>query len=825
MRKILVLLTIFFCGLQAKSQTDTSGRSIYRHTPAKHTELKHTKLKVSFNFDNQTMNGEEWLTASPYFYPTDSLLLDAKAMLIHEVSSEKNGEKKPLRFLYQNDSLSIELDRTYRSDEEYTVYIRYTAQPEQVTDRGKRTFSDTKGLYFINPKGEEPEVPTQIWTQGETEYASCWFPTIDKPNQKSTQEIYITVPDKYATLSNGLLEASEQNNDHTRTDHWVMRDKHAPYLFFMAAGEFAIVKDTPWRGKVPVEYYVEKGHEPMAKQVFGATREMIEFYSRKFRYDFPWQKYSQIVLRDFIAGGMENTTAVSHAESAMQTPDVLADKNHWEIVIAHEAAHHWFGNLVTAESWSNLVVNEAFANYAEYLWVEHKYGIDDADFHLIQKAREYHSHPADFSKQAVRFGYEDKEEMFDKVSYNKGGMILHMLRDYLGDEAFFEGIGCFLRQHEFGTAEVHDIRRAFEKVSGKDLNWFFNQWFFGHGHPVVETTTRYDEESRTLAVCIVQKQDSSALFEFPLEIDVYEGGNYQRHKVWVEAKEENVFTFATGKKPDLTDINPRGVILMKELAEKTKEEYLFQYRNASSLKSRYQAVSFAAKNKSKAILLSAANDPCHRIRIKALSDLPADVLSRSELSAIADIVKTDPNNLVKSAGMWTLASTHDKRYLPLFEQALAICSASVRNAALNGIAKINPEKAKNFLLQSDPKDLTSDQISELAPVIVRHRMAKYLEQLMGRLIYYPFVEKENPKQAAVFREGYIWAMSLDKTILVEKAVHPFREMQPYLNDDETTRNFILKVLGDGLKIKKRLPETPSVREQIRLISETIECIK
>lgn len=825
MRRILVFLAFFFfCGLQAKPQTDTSGRSIYRHTPVKHTELKHTKLKVSFNFDNQTMNGEEWLTASPYFYPTNRLLLDAKAMLIHEVAIGTNGEKKPLRFLYRNDSLSIELDRTYRSNEEYTVYIRYTAQPELVADRGKRTFSDTKGLYFINPKGEGAELPTQVWTQGETEYASCWFPTIDKPNQKTTQEIYITVPDSYTTLSNGLLQASEQNDDHTRTDHWVMRHKHAPYLFFMAAGEFAVVRDTPWRGKVPIEYYVEKGHEPMAKQVFGATREMIEFYSRKFRYDFPWQKYAQIVVRDFIAGGMENTTAVSHAESAIHPPDVLADTNHWETVIAHEVAHHWFGNLVTAESWSNLVVNEAFANYAEYLWMEHKHGIDDADFHLLQKAREYHNHPADFAKRAVRFGYEDKEDMFDKVSYNKGGMILHMLRNYLGDEAFFEGIGHFLRRHEFGTAEVHDIRRAFEKVSGKDLNWFFNQWFFGYGHPLVKAETRYDAARQTLAVHIVQQQDSSALFEFPLEIDVYEAGSYQRHKVWVEAKKENVFTFAAGKKPDLTDIDPRGVILMKELAEKTKEEYLFQYRNAKSLKSRYQAVSFAAANNNKAILLAAADDPCHHIRIKALTDLPADILSRSELSTIANIVKSDPNNLVKSAGMWTLASTQDKRYLPLFEQGLAICSASVRNAALNGIAAINPEKAKNFLLQSSPEDMTSDQLVELAPTIVRHRMTKYLERLMGNLIYYPFIEKENPQKAAVFREGYQWAMSIDKTALVEKTVHPFREMKPYLNDDKTTRNLILKVLDDGLKIKKGLPETPSAREQVRLLRETMEFI-
>ena len=325
MKKIVLLALGLLASGYTFAQTDTSGRSLYRATPEKKTALKHTKLKVDFNFSNQTLGGEEWLTAAPFFYPTDSLILDAKAMLIHKVALDDQGKQQPLAYSYDKDVLRIKLPKTYKKGETYTVYIKYTAQPEKVTEKGSLAITDTKGLYFINPENN-PEGPMrQIWTQGESESSSCWFPTIDKPNQKTTQEIEMTVPDSFVTLSNGELKRSEKKGD-LRTDYWVMDKPHAPYLFFMGAGEFAVVKDTPWRGKVPVEYYVEKKYEPLAKRIFGNTSEMLTFFSERFGYDYPWAKYAQMVVRDFVSGAMENTTAVSHAESAYQSADALNDQ-------------------------------------------------------------------------------------------------------------------------------------------------------------------------------------------------------------------------------------------------------------------------------------------------------------------------------------------------------------------------------------------------------------------------------------------------------------------------------------------------------------------
>ena len=206
--------------------------------------------------------------------------------------------------------MRITLDKKYKADEAYTVYIDYTAKPDELEVKGSAAINDAKGLYFINPKGEEKDKPTQIWTQGETEATSVWCPTIDKPNQKTTQEMYMTVPAKYVTLSNGKLMSQKKNADGTRTDYWKMDLPHAPYLFFMGVGDYAIIKDT-WKGK-EVSYYVEKEYASVARKIFGNTPEMMAFFSKITGVDYPWVKYAQITGRDYVSGAMENTTATLH---------------------------------------------------------------------------------------------------------------------------------------------------------------------------------------------------------------------------------------------------------------------------------------------------------------------------------------------------------------------------------------------------------------------------------------------------------------------------------------------------------------------------------
>lgn len=574
-------------------QAQNTGKDIYRPERERINDLIDTKLEVKLNFENQSLDGKEWITLKPHFYPTDSLTLDAKNMIIHKISLvNSNGNHNPLLFDYDlnQKKLKIKLNKIYTRDQTYTIFIQYTSFPEGVPNQDKKYYSQDKGLYFINPQKKNAYIPTQAWTQGESTNSSGWFPTIDAPNQKTTQEISITVPKNFVTLSNGTLTSKIENSDGTRTDNWRQTQKHAPYLFFMGVGDFSVVEDQ-WKGR-PVNYYVEPEYKSVAKEIFGKTPEMITFFSEKFGYEYPWDKYSQMVVRDFVSGAMENTTAVSHSETAQQKHGELVDKNAWEDVIAHELAHHWFGDLVTTESFANLTVNESFANYSEYLWREHKYGKDYADELRIEDLNDYYT-GNNFNKDLVRFNYKKVGDMFDRVTYNKGGYILHMLRSYLGDDAFFESLKYYLHQNQFQKAEAHQLRLAFEHITGKDLNWFFNQWYYGHGHPKINVVTEYKPNE----VVVNLKQTQSPLFEFPLSIDVYENGKRTRHQVWVKKEPINTFKFNTKDKAELVIVDGKNDILAEFNEEKNIDSYIKQYLLCKDeLPSRKQAVEKLAYN-------------------------------------------------------------------------------------------------------------------------------------------------------------------------------------------------------------------------------------
>ena len=667
----------------------------YKPEKEKIHDLVHTKLKVDFNFEDKTMNGEAWLTAKPHFYSKNKITLDAKAMLIHEVSMDD----KKLNYFYDNLKLSIDLPRTFNRAEEFTIYIKYTAQPEKVYQKGSTAITGAKGLYFINADESDKNKPTQIWTQGETEASSCWFPTLDAPNQKTSQEIYITVPNKYVTLSNGEL-VSQVNKGNNRIDYWKFDKKHAPYLFFMGIGVYEIVQDS--YKNIPVNYYVEKEYAPFAKDIFGLTPEMIGFFSDKLGVEYPWNKYSQIVGRDYVSGAMENTTAVMHGERAYQKPGQLIDENVQENTIAHELFHHWFGDLVTSESWSNLTLNESFANYSEYLWREYKYGKVNSEMHFYKNMQAYLKGQSE-NKHLVRFDYNDKEDMFDLVSYNKGGSILHMLRSYLGDEAFFLGLKEYLTTYKYQTAEVHQLRLIFEKLTGKDLNWFFNQWYFGGGHPNIEISYDYNTLRKTVTVNVIQLQTEK--FKFPFAIDVFEASKRTRHHVFVDGNDAS-FTFPYRKQPNLIQVNADGALLCVINENKVLSDYIFQLKNADNYGHRREAFLEVAKKQDDKIAFSAVvgalDDEAYEIRILALQkiDLINKFSKKNAIKKIMEIANTDVKTLVQAEAINTLGKLTDPELKSIFEKGLQSKSYSVLGKALVSMYYIDKQiaiaKSKEF---------------------------------------------------------------------------------------------------------------------------------
>lgn len=690
-------------------------------------DIIHTELQVSFDWKNSKLYGKASIQLKPHFYSTDRLFLNARGMEIISIEvfdvarvTEKNNVGDKVKeeqvdvwntitassYKYLNDTIKINLGRPFTSKETFFVEIQYIAKPNELKSGGSDAITDDKGLYFINPKGENPYKMPQIWTQGETQSSSAWFPTIDNPNVKMTQEIYMTVEDKYTTLSNGVLVESKKNSNGMRTDYWKLDQPHAPYLTMMAVGEFKKVIDEPWNGK-EVSYYVEKEYEPYAKAIFGDTKEMIEFYSNKLGVPYAWPKYAQIVARDYVSGAMENTSATLHGDFMVyQTPREMVDGKKGNAVIAHELFHQWFGDLVTCESWSNLPLNESFATYGEYLWEEHKNGREAADYHSYQSRMGYLA--SNQEVDLIRFNYDNREDMFDAFSYNKGGQVLHMLRKVVGDAAFFASLKKYLENNKYKAAEIHHLRLAFEEVTGKDLNWFFNQWFLARGRPKLKVTKNYNAATSRLELTVEQTQDfkTTPLYTLPLDIDVYVDGTADKKRITItEAKQ--TFTIVTDGLPQLVNFDAERQLLCDLDYVKTKEEYIFQYKNAPLLGDRYEALQKLETNLEDTAVIrtfkyAAKNDKFHALRNFAISKLEVTTTDKSAMIGLfADIYKTDKNTKTRARALEALNKIKpDAETMALNEKALQEQSYAICGEALKGIikqdAKLGMEKAKSF---------------------------------------------------------------------------------------------------------------------------------
>ena len=690
MKLFLLLLAFTLSPFLMKAQTeDESWKNKYRSTTTIINQLSHTKLDVKFDYDKQWLYGKEWVTLHPYLHPTDSLSLDAKGMEIKEIDVIKGNSKLPLRYKYDGMTLNITLDKLYKPEENYTIYINYISKPNELKTKGSEAITDAKGLYFINPKGEIKNKPTEIWTQGETESNSVWFPTIDKPNQKTTEEIYMTVPAKYVTLSNGLLISQKKNTDGTRTDYWKMDLPHSPYLFFMGVGDYAIIKDS-YKGK-EVSYYVEKEYADVARKIFGETPAMMAFYEKITGINFPWPKYSQITGRDYVSGAMENTTATLHSDAVQQNARQLTDGNKYEEYVSHELFHQWFGDLVSVESWSNITLSESFANYSEVLWNEYRHGKDAGDEHIEEDRQTYLNNPENSKKDLVRYYYADKEDVFDNVSYEKGGAILCMLRNYVGDSAFFKSLNKYLTNYKFKTAEVHQLQHAFEEVTGKDLKWFWEQWYFGSGHPQLKIN--YSYAPGKAYVITEQTQNTGKIFRLPIAIDVYNGADKKRYNVWIENKTDT-FTFTVPTKPTNINVDADKILLVDKTDKKTKENWIEQWKYAKNYLDRKEALDAFSRNKMKEII-EGLDDTFDGVRLHTLGLLneKKELITNEAIIKFETLATNDPSKKVKAKAIELLGILKDKKYVELFTKALDDSSYSVAGAALEGLIMLDPSNA------------------------------------------------------------------------------------------------------------------------------------
>jgi len=687
-----------------------AGPAVYRAASPLVWDIVHTRIALSFDRQKKTAAAREWIKMHPYAYATDTIVLDAKGMAIDSVLLVAKGGNKPLTYSYAGDELKVHFGKEYKPTDTVELYLRYTAMPYAASGGGSGAITEDRGLYFINTDNQDPHKPAHIWTQGETESNSHWMITVDKPNNRFTTQVELTIPDSLVTLSNGALVKQVKETNGMRTDIWKMDKAIQAYAVMFAIGKYAVIRDK-WNNK-EVNYYVEPAYAADARLMFAHTTEMLDFFSKKTGVSYPWNKYSQVVVRDYVSGAMENTTASLFGEFVYQTPREMADHNS-EDVVSHELFHQWFGDYVSCESWSNLTVSESFANYGEQLWRRYKYGNTSADQLAWNDLQIYIYSSKVQDPPLVRFHYDDREEMFDGISYNKGGAVLHYLNTLIGDAAFEKAMQLYLSQNALGAAEAQKWRLAVEEATGQDWNWFFDQWYYHAGHPILKVTYNYNDTTQTLNVEVAQAQDDSALTYRLLLKTAVIYGNERQVADWNLTKRTQKFTFPykNGQRPLI--IPDCLHVLPGELKENKKAaQWYAQLQSSQDYVSKRLAVAGAGKQMSdstaQVLLDRAMNDTMAAIRqlaIDQVGNASSDRYRKRWTAAIIHAATTDKDRHVRAEafdvlGKWKVSSAKQAMIDGLRDSSYAVAGNALE--ALDRIDKDTAYLLATQLLKAKP---------------------------------------------------------------------------------------------------------------------------
>lgn len=668
--------------VSAKSKTLT-----YQAIAPQEWDICHTQVSLKFNLEKKQAYSKEILSITPHFYPTDSIVLDAKSMTIDSILLVNSTNKYKIQSHTYNDSvLTIKFNTNVEATDTVKLCFYYTTNTYAHTVGGSKAITADRGLYFINTDSSIAYKPMQIWTQGETEANSNWLITLDKPNFKTTLSIDLTVPSYFTTLSNGLLSKQADNKDGTRTDYWTMQQPIPVYTIMFATGVFSTTKEK-WNNK-EVSYYTEPKYSQYATTIFSNTLKMLDYYSSITGVAYPWPKYSQIVVRDYVSGAMENTSASLFGAFMNGDSRLLSDKPDNELVVAHELFHQWFGDYATAKSWSNLTVNESFANYGEYLWLLHQYGKDAADIHIWNSLQRYLFRRPENNTPLVRYYYEDKEEMFDAITYNKGGAILHYLQYIIGDEAFYKAMQDYLTTNAYKSTEATDWHKSVEKVTGKDYKWFFNEFYFQGGHPKIDIQYLPSDSLQQLKICIAQ--DSTNTYILPLTLEIIRAADNEMMAYTLKRQKDTIIIHYKQNNAPTVVFDATHVIPGTINETKTIKDYYQQYTGSKSVISRLLAVKYLQKAKTdsitNALLLKALNDKNETIKETAIKLLNKrqNKPSKEILQILEYIAREDNSSKCRVAAIRILNDNKPDSYKDLllklvYDSSYAVAGEAIQN--------------------------------------------------------------------------------------------------------------------------------------------------
>ncbi len=696
-------------------------------------DLQHSKVALRFDLEQKKVIGDVTHTLSPLREGVDKVSFDSVGLQIQSVKVNKSEAK----FSTSGKKLIVNLPKAGKIGEKYEIEIKYEGKP-------------TKGLYFILPDKDYPNRPKQVWTQGESEDTRYYLPTYDYPNDRLTTETILTVPAEWLTVSNGKLVNTTDAGGGMKTWTWRESQPSSTYLFTAVAGEFVEVKDT-WRN-TPVTYYAPKDRGDRLTANYSRTPAMIELFSNKLGVDYPWEKYAQSMVDDFVAGGMENSSATTNTASSLRSPKLVPEYPTGEDgLISHELGHQWFGDLVTTKDWGNIWLNEGFATFMETIWTEAHYGKDEADSDRWTAARQWFAQHNLYTKPIVRHDFDDSSE-FDGNAYTKGAWVLYMLRHQLGDEAFYAGLKHYLEVNRGKNVVTADLVKAIEEATHINVDQFFDQWVYGAGAPKFDISYTYDAEKKQVALMVKQTQTVEGrvgLFRVPVDVEITNATGPKLYPV-VVSKAEETLTFPSDSAPQMVIFDKGTQILKSVEFKKEKKELLYQLKNAGEMADRADAAVALGKLKADdeaAVALGNAlrNDKARGVQevaAESLGDLNTPVAAKQLLEALDEakepelraaivqalgsfkenaeitgklegIANDDPSYRARAAALGAIGRMKSPKAYEILAAAVNGDSPDgfLRNAALRGLGPLGDDKAVPLLREwaAPGKDITSRQ--------------------------------------------------------------------------------------------------------------------
>jgi aminopeptidase N len=675
-----------------------------QYAPDREVEVLHLALEVTPDFKQRTLEGKATLRFRPLVRPLRELKLDAIGLDVRSVTAtEKLGAWQATA-----ENIVLTFAAPVAAGREASLTVVYRAEPAQ-------------GLYFRTPEQGYKPGDTHLFTQGEEIEARHWYPCLDSPNVKFTSEVTCRVPAGMTVISNGRLVGQETDPATGLVAvHWSQDKPHANYLVTLAAGYFKRLEAK--HGNLPVAFYTPPSEAKEAAASFRDTLDMLDFFEQEIGVPYPWAKYDQVCVNDFVAGGMENTSATTLTDHTLFT-EATENLRESDGLMSHELAHQWFGDLVTCKDWSHIWLNEGFATYYESLYAAHKNGREAMLYELYQRARMITGIPDD-TQAIVRRTYDKPGEMFGYLSYPKASWVLHTLRSELGPDLYRQCIRTYLQRHQFGSVVTEDLRAVIEELSGRSFDQFFDQWLYHGHHPEIEASWSWDETARLAKVSLRQVQklsDNVLLFNFPLAIRFKGRFGAIDRSIRVSQKEED-FYFPLDSAPDIVRLDPDYTLLAKLTFNVPNPMLRAQLADKDDMIGRLLAIEQLSGRRDKetvALLRNALNtDAFYGVRLEAAKALRA-IHSEDSLDALLDSTK-QADARVRLEVLSCLGGFYEQTACAAARRALdseknpAILAAAIRNLACDA----SPE-TRQLLLQFLNSNSYRNEVADAAIAAMR----------------------------------------------------------------------------------------------------------